>query len=194
MTQILLVRHAEPDWERTGRDCDPSLTELGQEQAMRLGAWLKSHQSVDVLSSSPLLRARQTAQIIGSFLNMSTEYHDGLRDWPDWSRVIAGLKHPHERKVFADPFAVTQRDSLPRVYTDFVDKIHRTLNNVVCGNPDRTILIVSHGSVIGQIFLNLTGSHNMPVCSDFTGVSRIFWDEKLWAIGYLNRLDHLQSC
>jgi broad specificity phosphatase PhoE len=194
MTQLLLVRHGEPDWDGAGEARDPGLTELGQQQAMRLGSWLQAHQSIDVICSSPLVRARETSEIMATYLNLPIQYHDGLREWADWSGVISVLKHPHEQKVFADPFTVTQRDALPEVYTDFVNKIHCTLNNIVSANLDKTILVVCHGGVIGQVFRNLTGNHYVPVHSDFTGISRIFWDQKLWVIGYLNRLDHLQSC
>jgi len=64
VTRLLLVRHGQSEWNALGRwqgQADPTLTDFGRQQAFhaadRVGA-------VDVLVSSPLQRAMETAQII----------------------------------------------------------------------------------------------------------------------------------
>jgi broad specificity phosphatase PhoE len=65
-----LVRHAQPEWVRRGRSIDdPALTDLGQDQARRLGPRFRD-QPVDALLVSPLVRARQTARPIAEALNL----------------------------------------------------------------------------------------------------------------------------
>ena len=63
---LLLVRHGETDANRRGlllgRD-DPPLTPTGLEQAAGLGRWLPP---ADLLITSPLARAQQTAAALGS--------------------------------------------------------------------------------------------------------------------------------
>ena len=62
---LLLVRHAETAANARGHllgRADPPLSPLGQEQAAALAAWLPP---VDVVVSSPLRRARQTAALLG---------------------------------------------------------------------------------------------------------------------------------
>ena len=59
--ELVLVRHAEPEWVREGLTIDdPPLTERGFEQAERLATRLAEERFDEVLVS-PLLRARQTA-------------------------------------------------------------------------------------------------------------------------------------
>jgi broad specificity phosphatase PhoE len=65
VTQIVLVRHGETDWSRTGRHTgrtDMALTERGRREATSVGptlhGWDFSHQF-----SSPLSRARDTAEL-----------------------------------------------------------------------------------------------------------------------------------
>src|SRR6478609_58348 len=59
--ELVLVRHAEPEWVRDGLAIDdPPLTERGFEQAERLAARL-AEERFDEVVVSPLLRTRQTA-------------------------------------------------------------------------------------------------------------------------------------
>jgi probable phosphoglycerate mutase len=59
--ELVLVRHAEPEWVRDGLSIDdPPLTERGFRQAAMLARWL-SDEHFDEVLVSPLLRARQTA-------------------------------------------------------------------------------------------------------------------------------------
>lgn len=60
--EIVLVRHAQPEWVIDGRGVDdPVLTELGHQQAALLPQYFESR-PIDHLFVSPLIRARQTAQ------------------------------------------------------------------------------------------------------------------------------------
>lgn len=61
---LLLVRHGETEANRAGLHlgrADPPLTEHGREQAERLARWLPP---ADVIVTSPLLRARETADAL----------------------------------------------------------------------------------------------------------------------------------
>lgn len=66
--EILLVRHGESEANAEGRlqgRLDLPLSERGRAQARQLGAWLARHRvEWDVVYSSPLRRARQTAEIL----------------------------------------------------------------------------------------------------------------------------------
>src|SRR6266508_3414029 len=64
-TRLYLVRHAQSQGN-TGEDLttgDPELTDVGWEQARRLGERLKSQQ-IDRIYASPLCRTQQTATAI----------------------------------------------------------------------------------------------------------------------------------
>lgn len=60
--EIVLVRHAQPQWVKDGMNFDnPPLTEIGHRQAELLATWM-SEEHFDEILVSPLVRTRQTAQ------------------------------------------------------------------------------------------------------------------------------------
>ena len=69
MIELLLIRHGETEWNAERRlqgHSDIPLNQTGMHQATALGAALQ-HEKLDVIISSDLLRAQQTARAIGRF-------------------------------------------------------------------------------------------------------------------------------
>ncbi len=66
-TRLVLARHGETEWSKSGQHTgrtDIPLTELGREQARRLGAALDGR-TFSMVVSSPLVRALDTCQLAG---------------------------------------------------------------------------------------------------------------------------------
>ncbi len=64
--ELVLVRHAEPDWQSARQaGADPGLTALGRQQAADLAEHLRGR-PLAALYCSPLERARETAAAIGA--------------------------------------------------------------------------------------------------------------------------------
>lgn len=79
--ELLLVRHGETDWSRSGKHTsrtDLPLTEAGRRRAERIGAGLAGRGLARVLTS-PLLRARETCRLAG--LGERAEVREELREW-----------------------------------------------------------------------------------------------------------------
>lgn len=77
MTELLLIRHA---LSVSGVQT-PGLSEEGVEQALRLGSWLKG-EDVDVLVTSPMRRAVETARIVAEQMGRGVDATvDDLREW-----------------------------------------------------------------------------------------------------------------
>lgn len=77
MTELLLIRHALPV---SGVE-HPGLSEEGVEQARRLGSWLKGA-DVEVLVTSPMRRARETAAVVAEQMGRTVDaVVDDLREW-----------------------------------------------------------------------------------------------------------------
>jgi probable phosphoglycerate mutase len=79
--RVWLVRHAETEWSRASRHTgrtDIPLTEAGREHARGLGARLADTEFAAVLSS-PLARARETAELAG--FGDRAEFRDDLLEW-----------------------------------------------------------------------------------------------------------------
>jgi broad specificity phosphatase PhoE len=71
-TRLILIRHGETDWNVEGRyqgQADPPLNQRGLAQARQLAQKLRGV-GLDVLYSSPLRRALQTAQILAEALDV----------------------------------------------------------------------------------------------------------------------------
>jgi probable phosphoglycerate mutase len=82
--EIVLVRHGETDWSRTGRHTsttDLPLTAAGREQGRRLAARLAALGAPDfaLVLSSPLQRARETCELAG--LGARMELEPDLVEW-----------------------------------------------------------------------------------------------------------------
>jgi probable phosphoglycerate mutase len=80
-SQIYLIRHGETEWAASGRHTgrtDIPLTQRGREQAVHLLPIFEDV-SFEVILSSPLQRARQTAEIAG--LVSRLEICDDLMEW-----------------------------------------------------------------------------------------------------------------
>lgn len=184
-TSLLLVRHAEADWEKADETRNPPLSAQGREQARRLGQWLKASYKIDAFYSSTLTRARQTAEIINESLKLSVVYKDELQEWPQPGGVRTVL--PKTDNLWGLRYS----EELPKEYWDFAERIFRTLGEVVERHRDQTILIVCHGGVISTTIRTLMGGHRLAISFDHTGIGRIFWEEGLWEIDYLNRREHL---
>src|SRR4051794_15995119 len=107
MKPVLLIRHGQSTfnvvYEETGRDpghVDARLTELGQRQAEETRDMLAA-EPVDLVISSPLTRAIQTAQIVfgerGIPVHVTCRHRERLESTCDVGRSPMELKqdYPH---------------------------------------------------------------------------------------------------
>src|SRR5687768_3554387 len=80
MGDLFLVRHGETAWSRSGRHTgltDVPLTEHGREEARQLVPLIRSHR-IGAAFSSPLQRARETAELIGLH---EVQVDTDLKEW-----------------------------------------------------------------------------------------------------------------
>ena len=152
IVSICLVRHGETDWNKIGRlqgREDIPLNSNGVFQAEKCGLALKKRKWGAVFSS-PLLRARQTADIIArsNEINRVSEDYDLIeRDYGNAS----GLTLEERNKLFPDGNydGIEDWETLKnRVYSAILRGIDEA------GGKD--IFIVSHGSAINSILAYLS--------------------------------------
>lgn len=93
--RLLLIRHGQTDWNVTGRwqgQADPPLNELGRDQARHAARAIALQvQGVDVLISSDLRRARETAEIIARAIGCAVVLEPRLREvnLGDWQGLLS---------------------------------------------------------------------------------------------------------
>src|SRR5579884_1391455 len=104
MTDLLLVRHGETDWNAEGRlqgHTDRPLSDFGRRQAKELAERL-SGERVDAIYASDLARARETAEIVGERLGLPVVIDPDLREknWGSWEGLTgderAGVEYEGE--------------------------------------------------------------------------------------------------
>jgi alpha-ribazole phosphatase len=85
---IMLARHGETTWNKDRRfqgQLDVELNDTGREQARALAEASRDH-GFAALYTSPLVRARETAEIVGAALGLEARVDDRLKevDVGDW--------------------------------------------------------------------------------------------------------------
>jgi broad specificity phosphatase PhoE len=154
-TKLLLVRHGETDWNRDGRwqgGSDTHLNDLGREQAHALAHQLDG--SIDVLYSSDLARARETAEIVASKLGLDVRVDPRLRErsFGSWE----GLTTPEIEERFAESHRRWQSGEGAgaddaEAFEDFFARVTEFLADVLRLHPGQEVLVISHGGSIRVI-------------------------------------------
>ena len=83
MTRFILVRHGQTTWNREERfrgQSDVPLNDTGLSQAFATARRIAAEWHPSAVYSSPLLRARQTAQAVAEPPGLSVQPHPGLND------------------------------------------------------------------------------------------------------------------
>jgi broad specificity phosphatase PhoE len=154
VTTLLLVRHGETDWNREGRwqgQSDTPLNEVGRKQAARLAAELDG---VDVVYSSDLARARETADILAARLGLPVRVDRRLRErsFGRWEgktgpEIEAEFATEHARWVAG--VGAGAADAEPPA--EFAGRVRAFVQEVLERHPDETVLVVAHGGSIRVI-------------------------------------------
>ena len=156
MLQIL-IRHGESLSNREGRvqgQADVKLSDTGRQQATAVASWCKS-QSFQKKScelwSSPLCRARETADVIGTAIGLSAQIEDKLVE------LNAGVFQGHLWDDLADRFPedVAQWRSgdvdfqIPggESRRQLAERGRHALQSLSC-RPVDSMVIVAHGGVL----------------------------------------------
>jgi broad specificity phosphatase PhoE len=79
VTMVYLVQHGDKE----PLPGDPGLTELGRQQATRTGQWL-SGRGIAALWTSPMRRARETADCIASVTGLAVQPDARLQERLNW--------------------------------------------------------------------------------------------------------------
>jgi ribonuclease H / adenosylcobalamin/alpha-ribazole phosphatase len=149
-TTTLLVRHGQTALSAERRFAgrgDIPLTDLGREQAAATGWWLAAHHRIDAVVTSPLDRARCTAEAVASAAGVPLVVDDDLveTDFGNWEGLSFGevsTRWPAEMAAWlASADAVPPGgESLAAVGRRVLDALDRLLSS----HKGHTVVVVSH--------------------------------------------------
>ncbi len=170
---ILLIRHGQTASNRDGLlvgRIDPPLTELGEAQAQRLGARLQGSNPAFILSS-PLSRARQTADVIAASTGLTVEIEDRLveMNYGEWDGTpIADVPIEVWRQWRSDPeFKPPGGESLH----DVSKRVGSLMGELLLS--DDLAIVVSHVSPIKAALTWALGAPDQMVWRMFIDVASI---------------------
>lgn len=186
MTELLLIRHGETDFNRQLRfqgHVDVPLNETGLAQARRLAERL-ADEPLDAVVSSDLQRARATAEPLLQRRGASARFD------PLWREqafgVLEGLEVPSVRLSHPDLWAAWSRhdaDQAPpggESNRRFHARVMQALRGLAAAHaPAKAIVVFTHGGVLDMVWRE---AHGLPLAGPRecaipnTGINRLRWD------------------
>jgi len=204
--KITLLRHGLSTGNEKGiiqGQKDYPLAEVGIEQSHSLSQYWKNHDvSFDAIIASPLLRAKQTAEIVASGLKLPIDFDEA---WCERQSGKAEGKTFEEAILhYADQPHDTAYDPLFETGESRWDLFIRAANSMQCllRRPAGSYLVVSHGAILGAALHTVLGiaphpGRVRPMRLGFanTGYAVLSFDatEARWELRHLNITCHLQK-
>jgi probable phosphoglycerate mutase len=201
-TRLCVVRHGETAWNAEHRvqgQLDVPLNGIGQVQALAASKVL-AKEKFDVIYSSDLSRARQTAEPTAGLLSMKIlfekdlrERHYGIFERHTYADVKVRYPEDYARFDARDPeYAFRTGESL----RDFADRSIAVVSRLIGKHENQNILVFTHGGVLDMLYRHVSG---LALTAERTfgipnaGLNRIEvslagWQIKAWA-----DISHLES-
>lgn len=171
MTQFILIRHGETLWNEQKKyqgESDLSLSQNGKRSIRKLSKAVQQF-GVDVLYTSPLKRARQSAAIISSNIGIKPMSDSRLKE------MSFGL---WEGKISDELISAKDKDYLRWLkgrwpspggesLGDLRRRVRRFVKDCLKNHPGKKIVIVSHGGPLRMI-INLSRRQNLKSLFSFS--------------------------
>lgn len=156
-TRFLLVRHGQSEWNALGRWqglSDPPLSDLGREEARMAASTLRPFDGL--ILASPLVRARETAEIIANELGRvgTVEIEPELREIDVGE--FSGRTNDEIQERMPDAWKALREGRLETFpggesRKAFRERVQRALETVAARHQGATLLVVTHGGTIGDV-------------------------------------------
>ena len=202
MVTVYLVRHCETMGNVLGifqGTTDMDVSETGAKQLSFLGERFKSIH-IDKIYSSPLLRARKTANVIAEPKGLEVIVDNGLIEIS--GGIIEGVEltyifehYPELEDTWCNDFQNFAPEGGEAI-RDTYNRGWAALSKIIAENDGKTIAVASHGGLIRTLLCRLIKNDieligEIPF-SDNTAVAKIiFKDTKNWHVEYINDISHL---
>ncbi|MEP7357076.1 MAG: histidine phosphatase family protein [Anaerolineales bacterium] len=160
MTHLYLIRHGRTTWNDEGRMqgwADPPLDAVGRQQALALAARLAGAR-FDAVYSSPLLRARATAEAVAAAHGLRVNFDERLRERNigDWT----GLTFEEARARDPERFDADWRRLGPpggESQAELAARANAAVDDIAASFPRGTIAVVSHGGALSAYLAHALG-------------------------------------
>lgn len=153
--ELLLIRHGETDWNSQGKmmgKCDKPLNEKGLAQAEKTKTLLQDT-GIDLIICSPLIRAKQNAEIVNRDRNIPVHYDARITE-RNFGEFEGKTSKEFSVDDYWDYYKNIHYQSAENIQ-DFFRRIYAFLDDIIAKYQDKTVLIVAHGGAsraIGYYF------------------------------------------
>ena len=162
-TSLCIVRHGETAWNAEHRvqgQLDVPLNAIGHAQAVA-AARVLAREKFDVIYSSDLSRARQTAQPTASLLSMQVvlekdlrERHYGIFERLTYAEVKVRYPEDYARFEAREPdYAFRTGESLK----DFSIRSITIISSIAERHKGQSIAVFTHGGILDKLYRHITG-------------------------------------
>ncbi|MGR3762990.1 histidine phosphatase family protein [Rossellomorea sp. NS-SX7] len=193
MTTIGLIRHGITEWNSLGKAqgvSDIPLNETGRKQAFDIGERLSLEAKWDLIFSSDLSRAIETAEIIGRKLELPICTVDKRVREIDCGAIEGTTEEQRVERWGSDwrdaELGMEKFESVSNRGVDF-------LKELVCTYKGKRILVVSHGALIGLTLQKLLPDTFQQTYIDNTSITILNNIEDEWECTLYNCTRHLKS-
>jgi broad specificity phosphatase PhoE/ribonuclease HI len=167
-TTLLLVRHGATPYTVDKRfsgglgGSNPGLSEEGREQVRATADWLSPlGEQVDVVVSSPVRRAQESAEIIGTRLGREVRPEPGLAEmefgsWDGLTFAELRERHPDELDVWLS--SLDEPAGGGESFRTVQRRVLASLDRLLSDHPGGTVLVVSHVTPIKVLVAHALGA------------------------------------
>ncbi len=201
-TEITIIRHGETIWNAQQRIQGQRNSKLSENGIRQAGLVAKSlaKREFDVLISSDLERAAETAGIINKLLQLPLEYNKNMRERS--FGIVEGMtlaemkeKFPREYRSYKERelgFKFSGGESIEQLFnrvTSEIEAIARKFEN-------KKVLIVSHGLVLETMMyktFNIKLNSSRVFSINNSSISSFYIDRDNWFLKEWGVIEHLVS-
>jgi 2,3-bisphosphoglycerate-dependent phosphoglycerate mutase len=200
--ELVLVRHGQSapyldgiSFPLVDGQGDPPLSELGREQARRVGARLAAA-GISAIYVTTMCRTAQTVEPLARQLGLECHVAAGLRevhlgDWEGglYRKMVAG-GHPASQQAFTEE----RWDAIPGAEpaAAFAVRVRDAIGRLAASHPGQRVAAFTHGGVIGQALALASGSRPFAfIGADNASISRLVITSDLWIVRGFNDTAHL---
>lgn len=201
--RILFVRHGETEWNASLRyqgHANIPLNEKGRAQAHAVAKRLKSY-GVEAIYTSDLIRAEETARIIGADLKIPPKLMPDLREidvgqWEGLTPEELYRRYPeHMREFDRDPARTVRLGG--ESYAQLQQRALTALNQIANNHQQgQTIVAVSHGGTIRALLCHVIGldlAYFGRMWLDNGSLNELRRRSESWRLLRLNDVAHLEG-
>ena len=202
--RLFLVRHGETEGQSSVRyygQTDLNLSALGREQVLRtaplLAESLLAEANKAVLVSSPMRRARQSAELVAAHLGRTGENPYIVDEFIEVDfGEIEGLTAEEIRQKIPDWYSRWQAgaiDGFPggESFADFDHRIGQGVDRLLTDLPGQNLLVMAHKGVVAGIIRHLlswTRDQTARLSIELASLSILRFDGDEWSPEIFDRL------